>query len=245
VDGVGKQRGNLLIHDVFGVVHHFEDLAGRFAREGYLTLVPELYSHDPVRKTLSDKDIEQAIPIRNSITRDNENRQIAIGRLPIDRREAMTKTLDWLMTRDSSTCFPDIKVSLAHLQARSDVDAPAIAVIGYCRGGTMAGALAASGAVLAATIVYYGLPPPLDDVPKIRSPILGHYGGDDPSITSGVPAFADAMRAHKKDFTHFIYAGARHAFFSDDRPNYHPEAARLSWARSLEFLDAHLKTTSR
>jgi carboxymethylenebutenolidase len=230
----------LLVHDVFGLVSHFEKLADRFAAEGYYVLAPELYSHDAVRKTLDDKDIERAIPLRNAIQRQGADLEETLAKQPEERRDALRRTLHWLMHRDSSTCFPDLEAGLAHLAAQPDVRSDRIGAIGYCRGGTLVGALAASGAPLAAAVIYYGASPPAADVPKIRCAIQGHYGGEDPTVTSTVPPFAEAMAACGKSFEQHVYAGARHAFFSDDRPTYHAEAARIAWPRTVAFLAAHL-----
>ena len=37
------------------------------------------------------------------------------------------------------------------------------------------------------------------------------------------------------------HEGVKHAFFNDQRPNYHPGAAKLSWERTLEFFQRHVK----
>src|SRR5437879_3222892 len=47
----------IVIQEVFGLVDHIEDVARRFAAEGYLALAPDLYTHDTVRPTLDDEDI--------------------------------------------------------------------------------------------------------------------------------------------------------------------------------------------
>lgn len=49
------------------------------------------------------------------------------------------------------------------------------------------------------------------------------------------------MKVAGKDFTYYVYDGAGHGFHNDTRPDYHVEAARLSWERSLNFLQRHLK----
>lgn len=42
----GEARGGVvLIHEIWGLVPHIEDVADRFAAAGYLTIAPDLLSH--------------------------------------------------------------------------------------------------------------------------------------------------------------------------------------------------------
>ncbi len=72
---------------------------------------------------------------------------------------------------------------------------------------------------------------------------MAHYGELDTRITGGVPETEAAMKKYGKSYEYKVFAGARHAFFSDDSPrSYHPEAAKEAWGRTLEFFNKHLKT---
>ena len=107
-------------------------------------------------------------------------------------------------------------------------------------GGGLVGQLVASYVNIAAGVIFYGPPPPLDKVGNVRCPVQGHYGGDG-GITNNVPAFEEAMRAAGKDFAAFVYEGAPHAFNNDQRPSFHGESAKVAWGRTLEFFQEHLK----
>lgn len=226
----------IVIPEVFGLVDHIEDVTRRFAAEGYLALAVELYCHDPVRRTLSDQDILQAIPARYA-----QNPEQVIAQLPADRQPAVRKALDWLINRDTSTYLPDLQDAVKYLTGRPDVKKNAIGVVGFCMGGMLSGALAASGADIAAAVIYYGQIPPLERVPNIKCPVLGHYAGEDPPITPNVPKLEEAMKRHKREFTAYVYEGAKHAFNNDQRVNYHPGAAKIAWERTIEFFQKHLK----
>lgn len=39
----------------------------------------------------------------------------------------------------------------------------------------------------------------------------------------------------------FLYEGADHGFLAYTRPSYKPDAAKLAWARTVQFLHNHLK----
>lgn len=88
---------------------------------------------------------------------------------------------------------------------------------------------------LIAGVIFYGQNPPLDRVSQIRARLLGQYAGEGPGITQTVPQLAEAMERAGRPFTYHVYPGARHSFFNDTRPNYHPESAKLAWTRVLEF----------
>jgi carboxymethylenebutenolidase len=46
-----------------------------------------------------------------------------------------------------------------------------------------------------------------------------------------------ALKAAQVDFDLFIYPGAQHGFDGDSsRAHYDPDAAKLSWTRTVEFL---------
>lgn len=112
-----------------------------------------------------------------------------------------------------------------------------VAVIGYCWGGTVAH-VAACRLPIAAAISYYGTRTTqyLDEV--VRAPVLYHFGELDTYLP---PATIAQVKAANPGGEFHLYAGAKHAFNNDLRPdNYHPDAARLAWERSVAFLDKHL-----
>jgi carboxymethylenebutenolidase len=225
----------IVIQEVFGLVPHIEEVARRFAAEGYIALAPDMYCHDAGYKAITLEGISDAMPIRRAADTD-----AAIKALPAERQAPVRQALDWLNKRDASTYVPDLQAGLAFLKARSDCTG-AVGSIGFCMGGGLSGQLAASGADLNAAVIYYGPIPEVDKVPNVKCPVQGHYGGDDPGITGTVPQLQAAMAANGKDFTAYVYEGAPHAFNNDTRPSYHPEAANLAWSRTREFLEKHVK----
>jgi len=234
--GSAPWPGLIVIQEVFGLVDHIEDLARRFAGEGYVAIAPDLYCHDQVKKTIADQDLMQAMGARSA-----PDPEAVLKQLPPERESAARKALEWLTKRDMSTYVPDLRAAVDYLRSRPDVRKNAIGSIGYCMGGMLSGALAASGIDIQAAVIYYGQNPWIDQVQNIRCPVQGHYGGEDPNITSGIPKLDEAMKKHGKPFTHFVYEGAKHAFFNDQRPNYHPGAAKLAWGRTIDFLGKHVK----
>jgi carboxymethylenebutenolidase len=72
--------------------------------------------------------------------------------------------------------------------------------------------------------------------------VLGLFGEDDPNPNPADVARIDAeMTRLGKEHEFHSYAGAGHAFMSEGRPSYRPEAAADAWRRATEFFDKHLR----
>ncbi len=122
-----------------------------------------------------------------------------------------------------------------------------VGVVGFCMGGGLALVLAAKrpDAVKAVVPFYGALPWPeaQPDYSAITGAVLGHYAENDEWANPQVARqLEQSLRdGDNDDVTIHIYEGADHAFFNDTRPEvYHPEAARLAWDRTVEFLRTRL-----
>jgi carboxymethylenebutenolidase len=233
----------IVIHEIWGVVPHIEDVARRFAREGYAAFAPDLYSRGGLPVT--PEQISAAMQWMQTLppeARANPSAvQAKLGELPEQERAVIARTMQWLQTRDLSQNVADLQAALQWLAAQPYVRADRIASLGFCMGGGLSAKLAANGAPLAACVIFYGENPPLDQVSQVRCPVLGLYGGEDHRITDTVPALAEAMQRAGKTFEYHVYPGALHAFFNDTRATFHPEAARDAWTRVLAFFDTYLR----
>jgi carboxymethylenebutenolidase len=84
-------------------------------------------------------------------------------------------------------------------------------------------------------VMYYGAGDA--DYSRLRLDVLGHFAEKDEwEDEKYINAMKDGMQAAglKVDF-HF-YPNTSHWFFEEDRPEFEPQAAELSWKRTLEFL---------
>jgi len=116
-----------------------------------------------------------------------------------------------------------------------------LGAIGFCWGGGMSGRLATLSADLRAAVVFYGAPPPVEEVPKIKGALLLHYGGLDTRINERVPAFQAALDAADVRYALHMYEGANHAFHNDtNTARYDAAAATLAWQRTIAFLTKEL-----
>ena len=113
---------------------------------------------------------------------------------------------------------------------------------GFCWGGAMTNQVAVNSPDLLAAVPYYGGQPDPADVPKIKAAMMLHYGANDDRINAGIPAFEEALRKAKIEFTTYMYQGAGHAFNNDTSPErYNKEAAELAWKRTVTFFKEKLK----
>lgn len=235
----------IVIQEIWGLDEHIEDVARRFAAEGYAALAPDLYTGE-WREAMAPERIAAGMAfLRNAsqeVQRDPQRLESALSEKPQEERDAM-KMLASAMSPEGRMRFArDLLGAVSYLRGRPEVDPERIGSIGFCMGGGISGMLATLSPELRAAVIFYGQNPPLERVPEIRARILGIYGGADPRITNAVPELAQAMKQVGKSFEYHVYPDAPHAFFNDTRPNYRPEAARNAWQKVLAFFEDTLRT---
>jgi carboxymethylenebutenolidase len=116
-----------------------------------------------------------------------------------------------------------------------------LGVTGFCWGGGTANSLAAAlGADLQAAAPFYGAAPATDSVSRIKAAMLIHYAENDPRIDEMWPAYEQALHAAGVRYQTFFYPGTQHGFHNDSTPRYQPEAAKLSWERTIEHFRKNL-----
>lgn len=127
--------------------------------------------------------------------------------------------IDWLMTQP---------------------DAGRVGITGFCYGGGVANAAAVAYPELGGAVPFYGRQADAADVPKIKAPLLIHYGELDERVNAGWPDFEAALKAAGTRYEAFIYAGANHGFHNDSTPRYDKASADLAWDRTVAFFKANL-----
>ena len=108
-----------------------------------------------------------------------------------------------------------------------------LAVVGFCFGGWIANMLATRVPDLRAAVPFYGSPPTLADVSKIKAELLIHYGGNDTRTNAAWPDYEAALKRAGTRYKAYIYEGAEHGFNNDTTPRFNKVAADLAWARTL------------
>jgi len=202
----------LVVHEVFGVHEHIQDICRRLAKAGYFAVAPYLYARQgevagktniqdvltvvrkvPESEVASDLD---ATVVWAKSTGKADTSRLGITGFCWGGRQV------WLYAAHN----PDLKAGVAWygpLQISKSDNAPAN---------------------------------PTDEAAKMNAPVLGLYGGADQNIT---PAQIDAMRAAikaaGKSSEIIVYPDAPHGFNADYRPSYRPKEAKDGWARMLAW----------
>ncbi len=209
----------VVIQEVFGVHEHIRDLCRRLARQGYLAVAPELYAR-------------QGDPSKYAAIAD------LIGNV-------VSKVPDAQVAGDL-----DATVAWA---AKNNGDSDKVAATGFCWGGRQTWLFAAHNPALKAAVAWYGpldnptnelqTSTPIQNVSRLKAPVLGLYGGKDQGITAEA---RDKMTAALKsaptvaaDSRIVVYPDAPHGFNADYRPSYVKADAEDGWAKMLAFFKAH------
>ncbi len=112
----------------------------------------------------------------------------------------------------------------------------AVAVAGFCWGGSQSFRFATHRADLAAAFVFYGRgPDDKDAIARINSPVYGFYGGRDARVNATVPPTAELMKEVGRTFEPVTYEGAGHGFMrAGELPNAseaNQKAREKAWGR--------------
>ena len=126
----------------------------------------------------------------------------------------------------------DVGACAAYLRENG---AASVFTVGFCFGGRHSWLATAAGHGLAGAVGFYGRPP-LEDVPRMRGPILALQGGADAAIPiEDDNAFDAALDAAGVEHEVVIYEGAPHSFFDRKQEEFQQDS-HDAWRRTLEFI---------
>jgi len=202
----------IVVHEIFGVHEHIQDVARRFAKLGYYAIVPDLYSRDGdvakmekiddimtvVRKTPDAQvlsDLDSTVEFLGKTGQADTNRLGITGFCWGGR-------VTWLYSAHN----PKVKAGVAWY-----------------------GPLTSSDPARASAISL---------APTLKTPVLGLYAGKDGHITQDdVAAMRTALKGSKSEIV--VYPDADHGFHADYRPTYDKQAADDGWKRLREWFKAN------
>jgi carboxymethylenebutenolidase len=218
--GPGPFPGMVLAHHMPGWDEWYKEITCRFARQGYITLCPNLYyraGHG------TPEDVAAKVRAAGGVPDDQ-----AIG----DLAGAM-RFLRSLPTSNSKvgifgTCSGGRHAYLAACRA------PHFDAVIDCWGGRV---------VMGEADLSPTQPvAPLDYTKDLTSPLLGLFGADDQSPTpEQVARHEQELKRYSKNYEFHMYAGAGHGFFYHNRPMYRQEQAVDGWQKVFAFLEKYLK----
>jgi carboxymethylenebutenolidase len=218
--------GLIVIHEVWGLVGHTKDLAERYAKEGYHVIAPSLLFETAMTEQI-------AAPLQEELF-DPKRRTQAQPKL----RELMSP----MQAPDfGAKTLARVKGVFDYLYNQPDV-AGKVAITGFCFGGSYSFSLAVHEPRLKAAIPFYGHADfSVEELSKIKCPILAFYGRKDEGLIASLPALEDNMKQAGVNFTDKVYEDTGHAFFNDTNPfAYNKDAATDAWQKSLEFLKENI-----
>ena len=213
----------IVFMEAFGVNGHIQELAQRFAQEGYVSIAPDMYYRSGEGQVVGYDEIPKVMPLMQSM---NDVQFNADVRVTIDFiKHGLPKAKD---DRIGCTGYC-MGGTLSWLAACLNRDIKAAAV--YYPGGLITRETSARRPLS-----------PHDYAPLLTAPVLGCFGEMDQNPPPADVTEVDAMLTKLgKEHDFKIYPGANHGFFCDDRPSYHKEAAEDAWQRTLAFYEKHLK----
>jgi carboxymethylenebutenolidase len=129
----------------------------------------------------------------------------------------------------------DLKAALDFLGKNPDVDPAQISAIGFGWGGWRVFRMAAATPSLSHAVIFYGVTP-TEGLDGIHAPVLAHYAQYDFRITGNALWTEKTMAGLGEKFADYVYTKAQHGFFDDKGNTYDPDAAKLAWTRTLDFL---------
>jgi carboxymethylenebutenolidase len=212
-NGAGPHPAVVVIQHAGGVDDFVQTMTDRIAEAGFVGAAPDLYHRD-------DPNASDDALTRMSRLRDKN-------------------------------IVADTNATIEHLKGTVGVRSNRLGITGFCMGGRVAYLMAAQAPELKASVVFYGgntmvswgegtAPFELSD--RIACPLLGLFGEDDgnPNPVDVAKIDAELTRLGKAHEFH-SYAGAGHAFMSEGRPSYRPEAAADAWQKCVAWFDRYLK----
>ena len=151
-----------------------------------------------------------------------------------DKARELFPKLDQAKTRE------DFVAAFAFLKARPESTGK-VGAVGFCYGGGMVNYLATRLPDLAAGVAFYGSAPNLEDVPKIKAPLLIQSAETDERINASWPGYEQALKAANVRYERFLYPGTQHGFNNDTTPRYDAAAAKLAWERTVAFFNKYVR----
>ena len=194
--------------------------------KGGLVIIQEIFGVTEQMKRCTDRFAEQGYVSILPAMFDRKERNLLLGYKDFQKGGTLAQSI------------PEADVLSDVEAARREVaGAGKTAIVGYCRGGTVA-YLSACTLPFACAVSYYG-----GGVgrasgrmqPKV--PVMYHFGGKDKFIPTTT---IDQIRKADPTGIFHVYEGADHGFNCDDRESYHAASSELSEKRTLEFVGRYM-----
>jgi len=238
VEPKGASGCVVVLHEVWGLVAHTEDVCKRVGKLGFAAIAPNLYKGHG--ELLTPDNIQKAMEGLWGLSLEERRDRVKVKQA-LDRKGAGADVKD-VASLIYEPIFRDrmLDDAIATIErARSKFNG--VTTLGFCLGGGLSLKCATRSQHLKSAVSFYGQPPATEDVARISIPILDIHASQDEIINKSVPAFVGAMLEGGKDLTLKTYPRTKHGFFNDTRKEVHDrEAANEAWEITRWFLDRTL-----
>src|SRR5262245_56773157 len=157
------------------------------------------------------------------------------ARTPEEMRKALADHTDL-------DVLEDIQAGADYLRGQSFVKAGGMGTVGFCYGGRMAMLFAARSREVDVVVPFHPGKVTRAEVSRLKSPVQVHCGTTDRNVpVADIRELEKMLQAQATPVEAHLYEGADHGFLAYTRPYYKPDAAKLAWARTIQFLGKHLK----
>ena len=209
----------IVISEVWGLHEYIRDVTRRYAKEGYYTVAPELFSREG--HLAAEPDLQKVLKL--------------VFDAPLKRLVGdITAAADYARKQPTARgdrigvtgfCWGG-GITLTFPAFYKDTSA---AVAFY---GPLARAYKDDDRTVSA----------LDVASQVPCPVLLLYGGADQGIPlADIDKEEAALKAAGRTVEKHVYPDAPHGFHADYRPSYRPEVAKDAWTRALGWFQKYLK----
>ena len=214
----GPYPGVIVVMEAFGLNDHIKAVAERIAREGYVTIAPDVY-HRFGSPIIPYADIPKAIELLQKLDDAKVMGEMGAGLAYLKRQSDVRANALGI----TGFCMGGRFTFLTAAQHAPDIKA----AVPFYGGGIAANAPDA----------------PINFADRITAPVLAFFGEKDQMIPlDQVKRIEETMRRLGKTYEAKVYPGAGHGFFCDERGSYQAEAAQDAWRRLTEWFSKYLKT---
>jgi len=217
--GTGPYGGVVIIHHMPGYDEGMKEKARRFAANGYIACLPNLYSREA--PGASPEDAAAAARARGGVP-----------------DEQLVGDVDGAAKHIQSLASSNRKVGVIGYCSGGRQSFLAACSLKLDAAVDCYGAFVVSAPPEGMGMNFQPLVHRVND---LSCPLLGLFGEDDQHPAPGeVAELEKALSAAGKAHEFYSYPGAGHAFFELDRASYRPEAATDGWKKIFEFFGKHL-----
>lgn len=214
----GPHPALIVAMEAWGLNDQIKRIADRFAREGFVAIVPDLYFRQP--DNVADyNDLAKGFRLMATLKDDEFVADMGAALLYLKGRKDVSGKFG-----TTGFCLGGA-VSFVTAGRNPEVNAAA-PFYG-------AGMLITPGPGGRARSEY---------VSGLKAPVLGFFGGLDAFIpASEVEKLREVLSKEHKQAEIVLYPDADHGFMNEDRPSYHPVHAAEAWQKTIAFFNAHLR----